>query len=306
MWKKIGASISEWWRSPFTKPIILVGLGGTLYGVLGLFEKLPRLLVGLVAASYGPLVIVVLYVVFLLSISLALFYRSKFKATTGSFLLDVQASLANARSSLADVLKLTRRLFTHHQGTRYRIHAFAWHLDVKDDYSVSQTLQVAVSADATPLFALCIYRGSSNVPVLDYKDLDFHVDVAKGGGDVSWLPSEDNPNRKGFIVFPIPPIGVGDQSREFVITNRWPGVAKKLRDIGSDDTNEYTIPVQAVAPVGEVRLKATVPRNGGRYRVNVQGSPEDLPNAKGALEREVALKNVNPGTVLEVVITRLS
>jgi len=155
---------------------------------------------------------------------------------------------------------------------QYRITTIEWKLTVNADFGVSSVNTRWMQAIDRPVIALPFtFRSEDASPWNSFQDLSLSVTDSKGR-KLPWLPTANNGVEKKVLVFLIDPLMPGEPAQEIVVRNTWPGGAKKLAEVPSNDSQRLILPQWATGEVSSVKVRLTLARlKDAAYEVSCVG-----------------------------------
>lgn len=113
------------------------------------------------------------------------------------------------------------------------------------------------------------YYGGT-IPAVSIDSLGFRADLVEpdAGQGITWLPAKNEPLQKEFLVFPLPPMKIGEPARTIHFSALWPGGAEPLKAPHGRDVFQVLVHRKAASPVRsvEINIKFDAP---GTYLVQL-------------------------------------
>jgi hypothetical protein len=119
------------------------------------------------------------------------------------------------------------------------------------------------------------------VPCVPLDSLRFRAEmVAPGSGqEITWLPARNDPLRKDFLIFPLPPMQADEPARTIHCSAVWPGGAEPLKAPNGRDLFQVRIQHKAASPVKSVEINIEFEAPGIYLVQRVQEGPSAIADA---------------------------
>lgn len=206
---------------------------------------------------------------------------------------------------IADAIHGYKRMF--------HFHKMVYTYTILDDFSQKmEEIETFSPVDDNLSIYWKYYLG--NVPTVPIESLRFRAEMVAPlpGHDIVWLPAKNEPLRKEFLIFPLPPMRLNEPPRTIRFSTVWPGGAEPLKSPNGRDVFRVFIESNAMAPIAcvEVNIEFEAP---GTYLVQrVREGPTEISDASDQQECRInkpyrtQFSSVNGGTMFVFHVHRRS
>lgn len=231
---------------------------------------------------------------------------------------DYEADGENSASALFSTGEYLRRLqgvaeaiSEYDRKFHYRSMVFTY--TILDDFSYRMDETETFSAvDDDVLIYWKYYLGT--VPCIPIDSLRFRAEMVDPAPDqeITWLPARNEPLRKDFLIFPLPPMRTDEPSRTLQFSSVWPGGAEPLKAPNGRDLFQVLIQRKAAVPVASVEINIEFEAPGTYLVQRVQEGPSEAADAADRQECRMnkpyraVFSNVPGGTLFSFHVHRRS
>lgn len=187
-------------------------------------------------------------------------------------------------------------------------------LTITHDFSLRVEEEVSIAAERQDIVVFA--KKLRGTPLEPGQSVGFVADTVDGGADLVHLLAEALPAERRFLLFPLPPLAVGDPARRVRLSAEWPRACSGLSQAGQEDWNSVEVSEHASTDVDMVSVTIRFEVQDAAFQVFERFSLENaLPDAPNTGSRgrtydlhtpyHLRLRNVPAGRILEFRIVRL-
>jgi len=142
----------------------------------------------------------------------------------------------------------------------------------------------------------------------DITELEFTVQVKTPNYEIVVLPAISEPRRKGFLLFPVPPIRQGSVPLRVRCSARWPECVRGLRARDKYEEIGFTLPRGLTEPINKLTVTLRLEVPGAVFSVSElfhrPGRRQSTVSLRGPGEHKLTLKDVPARTGIQFRVAR--